>query len=444
VNGVAVDPRYQIEQAAVGEGGYGRVDKAFDTTLERSVAIKTLDPLFKASLADGDIERFHREARSLAQLSHSSIPAIYDVQFSPDTSEFRIIFEWVEGRNLRQHLQEQGVLSLQDARKNFAMICSALNHAHSKGIVHRDIKPANVIFSESAGTCYLVDFGIALREGDISRITRGTPIGTSGYMSPEQERGEEVTNVSDVFSLGVLLYECLAGVRPAVGAYGSLLLHNESIPPAVDTLIQQALSEDPAQRPSTAREFSDRLGAALRPHASFTLTLADGSLHEIRLALSQMEPNDFLALPPGQRVLVVTRFIDMATVDEVTLRPAVAALVTELVRLAHPIDDDIYRQIVSYAFDYGYEKQFGEKWYGNGPARSALGGVSLVCGIQAHKAISTAALSRIDNDGLEGRSGWYFHDFRILLQKLLTNPVCGEDQAKQLGVALTRVNKLSH
>jgi serine/threonine-protein kinase len=158
-----MDQRYRVEQAAVGEGGYGRIDKAFDTTLERPVAIKTLDPLFKTALTDADIERFRREARSLAQLSHPSIPAIYDVQFSPETSEFRIIFEWVDGRNLREHLQERGVLDLNDARQNFALICSALTHAHTKGIIHRDIKPANVIFSEAAGTCYLVDFGIALR-----------------------------------------------------------------------------------------------------------------------------------------------------------------------------------------------------------------------------------------------------------------------------------------
>jgi hypothetical protein len=146
----------------------------------------------------------------------------------------------------------------------------------------------------------------------------------------------------------------------------------------------------------------------------------------------------------GQRVLVVTRLFDLATVDEITLRAAVAALVTELVRLAHPLDEEDYQQIVLYAFDYGYEKQFGEKWHGNGPARTALSDVSLVCGQRAHVAISEAALSRINNHNLEGRPGWYFHDFRILLQRSLTNPVCNEKQAKRLGTALTRVNQLSH
>src|SRR5215217_5397957 len=169
---IAMDSRYRVEQAAAGEGGYGRIDKASDTILERPVAIKTLDPLFQEQLNEADIERFHREAKSLAQLSHPSIPSIYDVEFSPERAEFRIIFEWVDGPNLRQHLQDQGVLSLQDARDNFSMICSALSHAHSKGIVHRDIKPANVIITAKARTCYLVDFGIALRGEDISRLTR--------------------------------------------------------------------------------------------------------------------------------------------------------------------------------------------------------------------------------------------------------------------------------
>jgi serine/threonine-protein kinase len=439
-----MDNRYRIEHAFAGEGGYGRIDKAFDSVLERPVAIKTLDPLFKESPTAEDVERFHREAKSLAQLSHPNIPAIYDVQFSPDKSEFRIIFEWIEGRNLREHLMDQGVLSLHDARDYFIAICSTLTHAHSKGIIHRDIKPPNVILSARSRLCYLVDLGIALRKDDLSRLTRGTPIGTSGYMSPEQERGEEVSSASDVFSLGVLLYECLAGGRPTVGAYKSLGLHNESIPPAVDALILQALSEDALQRPSTAREFSERLTAALQPHASFSSTLADGSLYEIRLGLSQMTPTDFNALPPGQRVLLITRLVDLVRVDEPTLRPAAAALVTELVRLTHMANVETYRSIVGYAFEFGYDKQFGEKWHGNGPARTALNDVARMCGQQAHEIISDAALSRIADESLRERARWYFHDLRILLQMLLVNPACGEDHASTIGDALVKVNELSH
>jgi hypothetical protein len=408
------------------------------------VAIKTLDPLFRSDIGPDDVERFRREAKTLAQLSHPNIPAIYDVEFSPNTEEFRIIFEWIEGRTLREHLQGRGVLSLEEARRYFGNICAALSHAHARGIVHRDIKPANIILSNATAACYVVDFGIALRQDDVSRLTGNTPIGTSGYMSPEQERGDEVSPASDVFSLGVVLYECLAGGRPAVGGYRALGLHNEAIPPGVDTLIQTALSEDPEKRPGSARDFYERLTATLRPHASFTSTLAEGSLHEIQIALNEMAPADYAALPAGQRVLIATRLADLATVDEGPLRRAVAALVTELVRLSHPGDLAQFERLTSYAIDYGYKKQFGENWWGDGPTRAALNTVALACGDSAHEVLASAVIELTEEPDIEARAGWYFHDIRVLLQNLLTNPVCGEARAASLGVALTRINEISH
>jgi serine/threonine-protein kinase len=439
-----MDARYAVVQASAGEGGYGRIDKAMDTTLERHVAIKTLDPLFKSAPSDEDVERFRREAKTLAQLSHPNVPAIYYVQFSPEANEFRIIFEWVEGQTLREYLQDRGVLSLEEARLYFSQICSALSHAHEHGIVHRDIKPANVILTTDAASCYLVDFGIALREVDLVRVSGTAPVGTPGYMSPEQERGEEVTAVSDVCSLGILLYECLAGSRPVVGGYKALSLHNEAIPPGIDALIQSALSDVPARRPPTPRQFMERLGATLQPHSTFTSTLADGSLHEIQLALNKMHSTDFAALPPGQRVLVMTRLTDLATVDKESLREAVAALLTELVRLSHGTDDADYHRIVSYAIEYGYEKQYGEKWHGNGPVRTALNDAALSCGEASHGVIADAVLALVQDSELATRAGWYFHDLRVLLQNLLINPGCGLEKAKALGDALNSVNAVSH
>lgn len=148
------------------------------------------------------------------------------------------------------------------------MICSALAHAHDRGLVHRDVKPSNIILAPKAASCYLVDFGIALKADDLS-ITGSTPIGTAGYMSPEQERGEDVTPASDVFSLGVVLYECLSGGRPPVGGYRPLALHNEAVPPGIDVLIQACLQDEVRLRPQTAQEFNDRLSRALRPHSTF-------------------------------------------------------------------------------------------------------------------------------------------------------------------------------
>ncbi len=436
--------RYAIVQASAGQGGFGRIDKATDTTLDRPVAIKTLDPLFKAAPGPEDVERFHREAKALARLSHPNIPAIYDVQFEPEQDQFRIIFEWIEGQTLRQRLQDRGVLSLEEARIYVGQVCSALAHAHEQEMVHRDVKPANVIVAPAGNSCYLVDFGIALRTDDINRVTSGSAPGTPGYMSPEQERGEEITPASDVFSLGVVLYESLAGIRPAVGEYLSLQLHNESYPPGVDELVRQSLSVEPSQRPASARDFIDRFTSALRPHSNFTSVLADGSLHEIQLALGAMEPRDFAALPPGQRALVAIRLRDLATVDEERLRRAVAALLVELIRLAHAVPEFAYGTIVEYGIEYGYRKQYGDAWIGNGPARAALAEVALTSNKSAHDLIATGAIGLVEGAPAPSHRGWYFHDLRGLLQNLLINPECHEPAAQKLASALQHVNEVSH
>jgi serine/threonine protein kinase len=436
--------RYEVIKAAAGEGGFGRIDRALDTELEREVAIKTLDPLFKTEPSPQDIERFRREAKALARLSHPHIPAIYDVQFDEDAKEFRIVFEWIEGETLREHLQARGLLTLEEARQLFSRVCSALSHAHSHGMIHRDVKPSNIILTPDMLSCYLVDFGISLRQDDLSRVTGSSPVGTPGYMSPEQERGDDLTSASDMFSLGILLYECLAGVRPTVGGYRALSIHNESIPPSIDALIQEALRDEPDRRPASAKEFGDRLTEALRPHANFTAILAEGSLHEIQLALNKMDSVSFAALPEGQRILLVTRLIDLINVDEPRMRNAVAALLAELVRLAHETKPRNYADIVKYTFEYGFEKQYAEAWHGNGPAREALKAASLICGRDAHELIANEVLGRLPGPALVDKPGWYFHDLRILLQNLLTNPACSDEKAEPLGKALSTVNEVSH
>lgn len=436
--------RYEVVQAAAGEGGFGRVDRAMDNELERQVAIKTLDPLFKDSPSEQDIERFRREAKALARLSHPNIPAIYDIQLSESSGEFRIIFEWIDGRTLSRHLQDSGVLSVEVARQLFSRLCSALSHAHTQGMIHRDIKPSNILLDQDIESCYLVDFGIALRQEDLSRITdTGGRLGTPGYMSPEQERGDELTSASDIFSLGIVLYETLAGSHPSIGAYKPLSIVNESIPPSIDELIQESFREDPRRRPS-ADEFDEKLAAALRPHSNFTAVLASGSLLEIQLALGGMDPVGFAALPEGQRVLLVTRVIDLISVDEARMRNAVAALLAQMARLAHETDAERYASIVQQTFEYGYEKQYGDAWLGNDAARRSLGEVALACGSDAHGIVADEVLSRLEGPSLEDKPGWYYHDLRILLQNLLTNPDCATSRAGSLGAGLSRINEISH
>jgi len=205
---------------AAGEGGFGRIDKAKDVRLERNVAIKILDPLFKESLSPQDTERFLREAKTLASLSHPHIPAIYDMVFPENNGEFKLIFEWIEGFTVRQFIDTKGVMSLEQVSKWFGNICSALEHAHHKDIIHRDIKPSNLIITTNLEACYLVDFGISLRQSDLERLTPSRyPVGTPGYMSPEQLRGEELDASNDIYSLAIVLYECLSGQLPRMGEY---------------------------------------------------------------------------------------------------------------------------------------------------------------------------------------------------------------------------------
>jgi hypothetical protein len=157
-----------------------------------------------------------------------------------------------------------------------------------------------------------------------------------------------------------------------------------------------------------------------------------------------MEPASFAALPPGQRMLLITRMDDLVNVNEPKMRHAIATLLTELVRLAHESSLEQYSRVVANTFEYGYEKRYGERWHGNGPARAGLSKVALGCDRDAHKVIAREVLSRLDSAQLEDKPGWYFHELRILLQNLLTNATCDDDVADPLGKALTAINEISH
>ena len=158
---------YRIIEEGAGEGGFGRVDKAEHIELERLVALKHLDPLFKDNPTPQDIERFRREAKTLAKFSHPNIPAIYDIKFDQKAGAFTIIFEWIEGPTVRQFLMDRGTMSVDQVRRWFPQVCSALTQSHERGIIHRDVKPSNLILTPNLETCYLVDFGIALEQSVI-------------------------------------------------------------------------------------------------------------------------------------------------------------------------------------------------------------------------------------------------------------------------------------
>lgn len=436
-----MNTRYQIIEAATGKGGFGQIDKAFDTILERNIAIKILDPLFKESPSPQDTMRFSREAKTLANLSHPYIPAIYDVVFPKNNGEFKLIFEWIEGITVHEFINTRGVMSLEQVSKWFANICSALEHAHRKGIIHRDIKPSNLIITINMEACYLVDFGVSLRQADLERLTPSSyPVGTPGYMSPEQQKGEELDASSDIYSLAIVLYECLAGQLPRVGEYKTLNTFNEAIPPAIDDLILSCFC-DKTLRLHSATAFYQKLTEALEPHASFSEILRRGSLSEIQVALSQIEPPKYAKLPTGQKTFLMVKLKNLLEVDQINTRNTIASLLSELVRVGYRTNKKDYAFVIEQGLDYGYEKQYNGNWKGNTQIRESLNQVAIECHAPAHRIISDRVINFFENQ-FESKPGWYYHDLKILLQNILLNAHCAAKYAKRLGEYLEQVNKV--
>jgi len=253
----------------IGRGGMGMVYRGFDETLEREIAIKTL-----TIEGSGDAEsraRFGIEARAAAKLQHPNIITVYEL--GEDRGVSFIAMELLPGIDLESLLRSEEALLLQEKLEIVIQVCRGLAFAHEKGVVHRDIKPANIRLLDD-GTIKIMDFGIA--KLDTTGVTRdGMMIGTLSYMSPEQIQGKKLDGRSDVFSVGVLLYQLLAGERPFPGP-GSEVLYQichqptpelqadlGSAGPRLAALVSRALAKDPADRIQSASRFADELAQVL-------------------------------------------------------------------------------------------------------------------------------------------------------------------------------------
>lgn len=262
--------RYRLTRL-LATGGMAQVWEASDEVLARPVAVKILHPHLAAD--PSFVDRFRHEAIAAARLSHPSIVAIYDTV--SDGEREAIVMELVPGRTLRQQLDARGTLEVREVVAIGEQVADALEVAHRAYLVHRDVKPANILLHPD-GRVLVADFGIAkaLQEGD--RTEAGAVVGTAKYLAPEQVEGKRVDGRSDIYSLGVVLYECLCGRPPFVAdsdaAMALARLHQQplrprqvlaSVPREIDAVIMRSLERDPDQRYRSAAEFRGSLIAAL-------------------------------------------------------------------------------------------------------------------------------------------------------------------------------------
>ncbi len=279
--GTLIAGRYEIREH-IATGGMASVFKTWDHRVERIVAIKVLRSLDKNDLRA--VERFRREARAAAALAHPNAVTIYD--FVEETGQYFLVMEYIHGPTLKQLVTQRRQLQPREAIEIASQVCSVLQVAHARGFIHRDIKPQNIMlaWSGSSGSLSdggawvkLTDFGIVRVAEDAGLTNSGIVLGTADYLSPEQARGETLTGSSDLYSLGVVMYEMLAGRPPFVGPTAvSIAMQHASanppplrqfspqVPPVLEQLVNRMLEKETDDRFSSAVELQAALRACAK------------------------------------------------------------------------------------------------------------------------------------------------------------------------------------
>ena len=269
--GKVLGNRYEIVEK-IGSGGMSIVYKARCGLLNRFVAVKVLRPEFTSD--ENFVKKFRQESQAAASLSHQNIVSIYDVGIDDDIHY--IVMEYIEGRTLKQIIREKGRLNPAQAADIAQQICKALVHAHKNHIVHRDIKPHNILVTKD-GTAKVTDFGIARAVTSSTVTNTGSVIGSVHYFSPEQARGGYIDEKSDLYSLGIVLYEMVTGRVPFEGESPiSIALKHiqetvtppaeiiDGVPAGLEQIIMKAIQKDPGSRYETAGQMLDDLNAFIK------------------------------------------------------------------------------------------------------------------------------------------------------------------------------------
>ncbi len=297
--------RYEV-QGRIGVGGMAEVWRGHDRTLNRTVAIKTLLPQFARDASF--VDRFRREAQAAARLNHHGIVSVYDSGTDGETPY--IVMQFIEGRTLADYLASGKTIPPMKAAQVAKEIAEALAAAHAEGVIHRDIKPANVMVTRD-GKVLVMDFGIArLISGPETAPQTSAVLGTASYLSPEQAQGQSVDARTDIYALGVVLYEMLTGRPPFTGDSPMAIAYkqvnatpeppssvNPDVPPELDAVVMRALSKNPANRYQTGQEFADDLERA-RTGGQVMATPLLPAAGEATQVISRPQPTS--VLPPQQ------------------------------------------------------------------------------------------------------------------------------------------------
>ncbi len=273
--GTLIAGRYEVREH-IATGGMASVFKTWDHRVERLVAMKVLRSLDKND--SRAVERFRREARAAAALAHPNAVTIYD--FIEEFGQYFLVMEYIHGPTLKQLIAQRRHLHAYETLEIAAQVCAVLQVAHDRRFIHRDIKPQNIMLTSSGPTTSgigsllvkLTDFGIVRVAEDAGLTNSGIVLGTADYLSPEQARGERLTASSDLYSLGVVMFEMLAGRPPFVGptAVSIAMQHastyppplhqfNATVPPAVEKIVAKALEKEPEDRFLSAAEMQQAL-----------------------------------------------------------------------------------------------------------------------------------------------------------------------------------------